>query len=77
MGRATDVPAREVTCPVLCLTGARDRINPPETVRRIAARYRENATYKEYPEMSHWLIGEPGWEQVAEDSLEWLGALAD
>jgi pimeloyl-ACP methyl ester carboxylesterase len=75
MSRATDVPAREVTCPVLCLTGARDRINPPETVKRIAARYRDNATYKEYPEMSHWLIGEPGWEQVAEDSLRWLRSI--
>lgn len=70
--RATDVPARDVDCPVLCIAGGRDRVNPPETVKRIAARYRENATYKEYPEMSHWLIGEPGWEAVAEDALAWL-----
>jgi pimeloyl-ACP methyl ester carboxylesterase len=70
--RATDVPARDVTCPVLCIAGGRDRVNPPETVKRIAARYKENATYKEYPEMSHWLIGEPGWEAVADDTLAWL-----
>jgi len=77
MGRATDVPAREVTCPVLCIAGERDRVNPPETVRRVAARYRDNATYKEYPGMSHWLIGEPGWDAVAKDAADWAGALKD
>lgn len=72
MGRAADVQTRGVTCPILCAVGARDRVNPPETVKRIGARYRDTATYKEYPDMSHWLIGEPGWEKVAADALAWL-----
>jgi pimeloyl-ACP methyl ester carboxylesterase len=74
IGRATDVPVAQVTCPILCLVGARDRLNPPDSVKRVAARYRDNATYKEYSEMSHWLIAEPGWEEVAGDALKWLGA---
>jgi hypothetical protein len=26
------------------------------------------------PGMSHWLLGEPGWERVAEVALGWLEA---
>jgi non-heme chloroperoxidase len=73
--RATEVPAVNVTCPVLCAAGGHDRVNPAESVRRVAARYRGDTTYKEYPEMSHWLIGEPGWEEVASDVLLWLDRL--
>ena len=70
--RASAVDARAVRCPVLCLAGAQDRINAPSTVRRVAQRYREFAYYEEIKDRSHWLIGEPGWEDVAERSLEWL-----
>jgi pimeloyl-ACP methyl ester carboxylesterase len=70
--RATRVPANEVTCPVLCITGSDDRMNPPATVRRIAARYRERATFEESEGHSHWLIGERGWDRVAQRVLEWI-----
>jgi non-heme chloroperoxidase len=70
--RASAVDARSVKCPVLCLSGAQDRINAPSTVRRVAQRYREFAYYEEIKDRSHWLIGEPGWEDIAERALEWL-----
>ncbi|HEY1612126.1 MAG TPA: alpha/beta hydrolase [Rhizomicrobium sp.] len=70
--RATQVEARAVTCPTLCLTGARDRVNPPLTVRRVARRYGGRSRYEELPGHSHWLIGEPGWEKIADGSHEWL-----
>ena len=70
--RAGAVDARSVKCPILCLAGAQDRINAPSTVRRIAQRYREFAYYEEIKDRSHWLIGEPGWEDIAERSIEWL-----
>jgi hypothetical protein len=38
---------------------ARDRINPPSTVARIAALYGERATAEVLDGMGHWLIGEP------------------
>jgi pimeloyl-ACP methyl ester carboxylesterase len=66
------VRASEVTCPVLTLTGSEDRINPPSTVRRIAARYNGRASFEELAGHSHWPIGEPGWERVAERVLAWL-----
>lgn len=70
--RASHVDARAVACPILCLSGAEDRINPPETVRRIARRYGGRARYEELPGRGHWLTGEPGWEKVANGALEWL-----
>jgi pimeloyl-ACP methyl ester carboxylesterase len=72
MRRAAHVPARKVTCPVLCLAGSEDRVNPPSTVRRIAERYDGRATFEELLGHSHWPLGEPGWENVAERTLAWL-----
>jgi pimeloyl-ACP methyl ester carboxylesterase len=72
MKRATQVDARAVTCPILCFAGRRDRVNPPATVRRIARRYGGRARYEELPNHSHWLIGEPGWQKIANGTLMWL-----
>jgi pimeloyl-ACP methyl ester carboxylesterase len=70
--RASQVDPRRVACPILCLSGARDRINPPATVRRIAQRYEGRALHEELEGHSHWLIGEPGWEKIADRALAWL-----
>lgn len=75
MGRASEVDARKITCPLLVLAGGEDRVNPPGTVERIAALYRDHATYETVPGMSHWLVGEPGWEKVAARALAWLDEL--
>jgi pimeloyl-ACP methyl ester carboxylesterase len=70
--RAGHVRARDVTCPVLCLVGSDDKINPPSTVSRIASRYQGRARLEVLKDHSHWLIGEPGWERVAARASEWL-----
>jgi pimeloyl-ACP methyl ester carboxylesterase len=75
--RASAVHAADVTCPVLCLVGAKDRVNPPGTVRAVARRYRELGTFEEIPGHSHWLIGEPGWEQIAERVLDFCEHAAE
>jgi non-heme chloroperoxidase len=72
MRRASEVDARKVTCPVLVLVGSEDRVNPPGTVERVAALYGPRARFEKIPGMSHWLVGEPGWEKVATRTLEWL-----
>ncbi|MBV8979118.1 MAG: alpha/beta hydrolase [Alphaproteobacteria bacterium] len=73
--RAARVAARDVSCPILCLVGSDDRINPPSTVKRIAGRYNGQAVLEELPGTSHWLIGEPGWAQIAQRAADWVKAL--
>jgi non-heme chloroperoxidase len=73
--RAALVHAEAVTCPVLCLVGSHDKINPPATVKRIAERYRGRAIFEELDGHSHWLVGEPGWETIADTSLKWLARI--
>lgn len=75
MARASEVDARKVECPLLVIAGSEDRINTPGTVERIAALYKDRAAYEKFTGMSHWLVGEPGWEKVAARALAWLGEI--
>ncbi|HEX4635615.1 MAG TPA: alpha/beta fold hydrolase [Rhizomicrobium sp.] len=72
LNRASEVDADAVDAPLLFLTGSEDRINPPSTVARIAALYKDRAACEVLDGMGHWLIGEPGWERLAKRALEWL-----
>jgi pimeloyl-ACP methyl ester carboxylesterase len=74
LNHASEVDCDAVSAPLLFLTGSDDRINPPSTVARIAALYGERATAEVLDGMGHWLIGEPGWEQLAKRALKWLKA---
>ncbi|MGH6827330.1 MAG: alpha/beta hydrolase, partial [Rhizomicrobium sp.] len=75
MRRASEVDVRKVTCPLLFLTGTADRISPPGTVARAAALYEGRARYETLDGMSHWLVGEPGWEKVCDRVLSWLESI--
>lgn len=59
-------------CPVLAIAGGQDVIHPPATVRQTAARL--GGAVEVFPEMSHWLPGEPGWERVARRCLDFISA---
>ena len=72
LNHASGVEIEKITAPLLFLTGSEDRINPPSTVARIAALYGDRATQEVLDGMGHWLIGEPGWEKLAERALGWL-----
>lgn len=72
---AGQAPVYAISAPVLGLAGGRDRVNPASTVRRVIARFPEGqAHFHEFPEMSHWLVGEPGSQDVAHLVLQWLEA---
>ena len=75
MRRASEVDVKKVTCPLLFLAGETDRISPPGTVERTAALYKDRAICETLPGMSHWLVGEPGWEKVCDRALAWLETL--
>ena len=59
-------------CPALAVSGQRDVVHSSATVRATANR--GGMAFREMPKMSHWLIGEPGWEEVADVAIQWLAA---
>ena len=75
LNQASAVATAKIDAPLLFLTGSHDQINPPSTVARIAALYKDRATHEVLDGMGHWLIGEPGWERMADRALNWLKAL--
>lgn len=70
----TLVSKAAIGAPVLALVGARDAIHPPATVRATASRL--GGETRLFPGMSHWLVAEPGWEEVAETCLSWIARLS-
>jgi pimeloyl-ACP methyl ester carboxylesterase len=66
----TLVAGARVGAPSLVLAGGRDVIHPPATVKLTAERL--GARFEVLREMSHWLPGEPGWDEVAARCLTWL-----
>ena len=72
---AAQAPVYRIAAPVLGLAGGRDRVNPSSTIRRVIARFPNGqAHFHEFPEMSHWLVGEPEAPAVAKLILQWLQA---
>ena len=69
---AARVDELKVTCPVLIIAGEKDRIVPASVTRKVAEKYKRVSTYKEFPDHSHWVVGEPGWQEIAEYIKEWL-----
>jgi len=68
--KVAKVNETEITCPVLVVSGAEDRITPVTVVRKVAKKY--NATYKEFQNHAHWIVSEPDWEDVAGYIFDWL-----
>jgi len=39
---------------------------------KIAKKHRPLSTCKTFTNHAHWVIGEPGWVEIADDVAEWL-----
>jgi non-heme chloroperoxidase len=70
--KASRVDESEITCPVLVIAGALDRITPRSVVQKVAEKYRHVSTYKLFDNHSHWVVAEPGWEEIADYVSGWL-----
>ena len=71
--RSAFVDETRITAPVLTLGGARDRAVPIGDVRLLAEKYsRIGGDYLEYPDHGHWIVDEPGTDQVISDIETWL-----
>ncbi len=64
------IAAKDVGGPRLIVSGLDDRLIPARVHRAMASKYR--ADYKEYPQHGHYLMREPGWEQIADDTMAWI-----
>lgn len=64
--------------PLLFIGGEKDVIMPASLNRKNFRKYTGRAVteYKEFPGRSHFIIGEKGWEEVADHALEWAEAHA-
>ncbi|WP_262047381.1 alpha/beta hydrolase [Bradyrhizobium sp. Bra78] len=65
--------------PLLLIAAAEDRTSTPSMVRvmyRKHSRAPSRTDILEFPSRSHWLIAEPGWEEVADKALKWAEANA-
>jgi pimeloyl-ACP methyl ester carboxylesterase len=65
--------------PLLLITGTEDRAVGAGMNRNNFKKYRKSPSrtdFKEFPGRSHWIIAEPGWEEVADYAISWAeGAL--
>jgi alpha-beta hydrolase superfamily lysophospholipase len=64
----------QVRAPLLLVGAGQDRVFPASLTRASYRRYARSAAitgYREYPGRSHYTIGEPGWEHVADYALRW------
>ena len=70
--KVTYVDESKVTCPVLTIVGAQDRLTPPAITRKINDKYKDVSSYREFERHSHFIIVEPGWEEVAKFIEAWI-----
>jgi alpha-beta hydrolase superfamily lysophospholipase len=64
----------DTRAPLLLIAGGKDHIAPASLTRVNFELYDKSkavTAYKEFPERSHFTIGEKGWEEVADYALDW------
>ncbi|MGY1741550.1 MULTISPECIES: alpha/beta hydrolase [unclassified Blastococcus] len=58
--------------PLLFVSGSEDHIMPPSVQRSNAKHYRSGTVeVREYEGYAHLLPAQPGWQQIADDVLDW------
>jgi pimeloyl-ACP methyl ester carboxylesterase len=75
MGSAGQLDLEKAHAPLLFIGGEKDHIVPPSLNEKNAKAYTEASgitAFKEFPNRSHYICGEPGWQEVAAYTFEWL-----
>ena len=65
---------RNNRAPLLLIAGSKDHLIPPRIVKANFQAYRHSTAvteYKEFPDRTHFVIGQSGWEEVANFTLRW------
>jgi len=58
--------------PLLMLAGDTDHLTPDALIRTNAARYRQSVEVRTFAERAHFICNQPGWEEVADASFDFL-----
>ncbi len=70
--------ANPTRAPLLLIAGLDDRAMPPGVARRTLRAYGASPArteLKTFPGRTHWIIAQPGWEEVAQACIDWIAAL--
>jgi len=66
----TRIDKGAINAPAIAFAGGRDRIHSASAVRRLAEEL--GAEFQIFGDKGHWLIGEPGFESVADACAAWI-----
>ncbi|WP_316831726.1 alpha/beta hydrolase [Pedobacter aquatilis] len=78
MGAAGELDVEITHPPLLLIAGEKDEIIPNTLTKKNFEAYTDASSitaFKEFSNRSHYICGEPGWEEVAEYSYQWLQSL--
>ena len=70
----TKIDPRRRRAPLLMIAGQLDRTVEARMNRanfRMQQRAPGTTEYREFPGRTHWICGQPGWEEVADFVLDW------
>ena len=74
----SNIDFKKPHAPILFVGGANDHIFPSNLTQTIAGRYKDtnsSVSVKIFEGKSHFICGEPGWENVADYVLDWYNNL--
>jgi len=64
----------DTRAPLLLVAGGKDHVSPASVVKANYNLYRKSRAvtdYKEFPDRTHYTLGQDGWEEVADFALDW------
>jgi len=71
---ATSIDFGHDRAPLLIVSGSEDHVSPPAIGKanaRLQHRSKSLTAYKEFAGRPHFILGQPGWEEVADFALGW------
>jgi esterase/lipase len=77
-GSAGKIDFRKEHNPLLIVAGGSDNIIPPSLNKSNYRKYtskNSKTDYREFPGRTHFIIGQPGWQEVAEYVQSWISGL--
>ena len=69
---ASHVAAHRIQVPLLVIGGSDDKVTPAATCRAVARKYPGRAVFREIPDLSHFIFGEPKEDEVIALVADWL-----